>query len=134
MLRPADARDMLATWTALEREWKATVEQAQSLPDQALNRRVDDEWSFVETVRHLVFAIDKWFTASVLGVGFDPIGLPNTGAIDFPWPGLDLERRPSVADALAVHSDRATRFGAFLDSVQPVDLDRSIAVLENGAN
>ena len=134
MLRPVDVPDVRATWAALEREWAATVEQAHSLADEALSRRVDDEWSFVETVRHLVFAIDKWFTAPVLGEGFDPIGLPNTGSLDFPWPGLDLERRPSVADALAVHSDRATRLGASLESVQPADLGRLIEVLENGAN
>jgi hypothetical protein len=134
MLRPVEPREMQASWAALEREWATTVERASALPHEALHRRVEGEWSFVETVRHLVFAIDKWFTAAVLGEGFDPIGLPNTGSLEFPWPGLDLEARPSVADALAVLTERMTSVGAFLESVQSADLDRPIEVLENGTN
>ncbi|HEY3833503.1 MAG TPA: DinB family protein [Acidimicrobiia bacterium] len=134
MLRPVDAAAMRATWSALEREWTITVEQAHSVRDDALHRRVDDQWSFVETTRHLVFAIDKWFTAPVLGAGFDPIGLPNTGSLDFPWPDLDLECTPSVVEALAVLSDRSTRVGAFIDSMHDVDLDAPIEVLENCTN
>ena len=34
----------------------------------------DEEWSFVETLRHLVFAMDKWFTVPVVGEPFHPIG------------------------------------------------------------
>ncbi|HEX2460214.1 MAG TPA: hypothetical protein VHJ58_08710 [Vicinamibacterales bacterium] len=75
-----------------------------------LHESVNDEWSFVQTLRHLVFAMDKWFTAPILGAGFHPIGLPNSGSVDFPWPGLDDNLRPSVSEALAVRADRATRF------------------------
>lgn len=48
------------------------------------------EWSLVETLRHLKFAMDNWFTLPILGgENFHPIGLPNTGSLDFGWPGLD---------------------------------------------
>jgi hypothetical protein len=99
-----------------------------------LHESVNGEWSFVQTLRHLVFAMDKWFTAPVLGQGFHPIGLPNSGSVDFPWPGLDYELTPSVSEALAVRADRADHFRDYLTRVTAADLTRPIDVLENGAN
>ena len=78
------------------------IERVEQLPEETLHASVDGEFSFVQTLRHLVFAIDKWFTAPILGGEFDPIGLPNTGSLDFPWPGIDRDADPSFADALAV--------------------------------
>lgn len=49
-----------------------------------LHESVNEEWSFVQTLRHLVFAMDKWFTAPILGDRFHPIGLPNTGSVAGP--------------------------------------------------
>ena len=134
MLRPSDAEGMRAAWVALEDEWGKTITLAQALPEQTLHESVNDEWSFVETLRHLVFAMDKWFTAPILGEGFHPIGMPNTGSVDFPWPGLDDELTPSLSEALAVRADRGTRFRDYLASVATTDFTRPIDVLENGMN
>jgi hypothetical protein len=95
---------------------------------------VNDEWSFVQTLRHLVFAMDKWFTAPVLGAGFHPMGLPNSGSVDFPWPDLDRDLTLSASEALAVRADRADRFRDFLETVEAADLSRPVDVLENGTN
>ncbi len=102
MLRPSTPEDMRATWAALEAELAKTITRAQALPESTLHESVNDEWTFVQTLRHLVFAMDKWFTAPILGEPFHPMGLPNTGSLDFPWPGLDLALTPSVSEALAV--------------------------------
>lgn len=134
MLRPSNPQDMRATWAALEEEWAKTVARANALPEGALHESVGEEWSFVQTLRHLVFAMDKWFTAPVLGERFHPIGAPNTGSVDFPWPDLDDNLTPSVADALAASADRATRLRDYLASVATTDLTRPIDVLENGEN
>jgi hypothetical protein len=134
MLRPTDPQGMRATWAAIEDEWAKTVSRAKALPDGALHESVNNEWSFVQTLRHLVFAVDKWFTAPILGEPFDPIGLPNTGSRDFPWPGLDYDLTPSVSDVLAVRADRATRVRDYLASVTTADFTRPIDVLENGTN
>ncbi len=134
MLRPSGPDEMSATWAALEAEWAKTIAFAKELPEDSLHESVNDEWSFVQTLRHLVFAMDKWFTAPVLRGGFDPIGLPNSGSVGFPWPGLDYDLKPSVDDALAVRADRATRFREYLASAAPTDLTRPIEVLENGTN
>jgi hypothetical protein len=132
MLRPADPEDMRVAWPALEGEWDATVARAHALPATALHASVDGEWSFVQTVRHLVFAIDKWCTAPILGDGFHPVGLPNSGSVDFPWPGLDPDLDPSASDALAVLDDRLRRVRDHLASVTSPDLTRPVDVLENG--
>jgi hypothetical protein len=131
MLRPPDAEGMRAAWAALEAEWDRTIARAQALPEAALDESVDGEWSFVQTVRHLVFAMDKWFTAPVLGEPFHQIGMPNSGSVDFPWPGLDDELTPSVSEALAVRADRTKRFRDYLASFSD-DLERPVEVLENG--
>ena len=134
MLRPSNPDDMRATWAALEDEWAKAITQAQALPEGKVFESVNDEWSFVQTVRHLVFAMDKWFTVPVLGEPFHPIGLPNSGSVDFPFPGLDYSLTPTVAEALVVRADRSTRFRDYLASVAPDDFATPIEVLENGTN
>jgi DinB superfamily/Pentapeptide repeats (8 copies) len=135
MIRPpATPEAARETWALLEAEWAKTVAVAQALPESMVHRSVNDEWSFVQTIRHLVFAMDKWFTAPILGEGFDPIGWPNSGSVDFGFPGLDYTLAPSLADALAVRADRSTRFREYLASVTPTDFSRPVEVLENGTN
>jgi DinB superfamily/Pentapeptide repeats (8 copies) len=132
MLNPSNPEGMRATWAALEDEWATTITWAQALREDALHESVNDEWTFVQTLRHLVFAMDKWFTAPILGGHFHPIGLPNTGSVEFPWPGLDHDLTPSVSEVLAVRAARATRFRDYLESVATTDFTRLIDVLENG--
>jgi DinB superfamily/Pentapeptide repeats (8 copies) len=132
MLRPVDPEGMRAAWAALEDEWAKTITRARALPEDLLHESVNGEWSFVQTLRHLVMAMDKWFTAPVLGEGFHPIGLPNSGSADFPWPGLEGNLTPSVSEVLAVRADRAARFRGYLATVAAADLTRPVDVLENG--
>ena len=133
MLRPADPEGMRAAWEALEQAWAPTIERARGLTDAQVHESVGGEWSFVETLRHLVMAMDKWFTMPILGeTEFHPIGLPNTGSVDFGWPGLDRNSDPSFDDVLDVRTDRAARFRQYLNTVTAPDLERDVEVLENG--
>ena len=127
MLRPSNPGGMRAMWAALEDEWAKTVTRANALPDDALHESVDNEWSFLQTLRHLVLAMDKWFTAPILGERFHTIGVPNTGSVDFPWPDLDNDVTPSVADALAVRADRGPHAFATISHRlrRPTSHDRS---------
>ena len=134
MLRPSSPDDMRATWAALEAEWAKTIARAQSLPEGALHESVNGEWSLVQTLRHLVFAMDKWFTVPVVEGSFDPIGMSNSGSVGFPWPGLEYDLKPSFSEALAVRADRSTRFRDHLASIAAADLTRPIDVLENGTH
>lgn len=133
MLRPSDQDGMRTTWTALEDEWAKTIARARALREDLLHESINGEWTFVQTLRHLVFAMDKWFTAPIVGGSFHPIGLPNSGSVDFPWPGLDSHLTPSMSEALAVYTDRSDRFREYLATLAPTtDFLGPIDVLENG--
>jgi DinB superfamily/Pentapeptide repeats (8 copies) len=134
MLRPATAQGMQQTWAALEDEWATSIDAAGTLSEAAVHESVDGEWSFVQTLRHLVFAMDKWFTAPVRGEGFHPLGMPNSGSVNFPWPGLNGSAAPTSGDALAARADRAARFRDYLASIGNADLDVAVEVFENGQN
>ena len=56
----------------------ATVERARKLPPDQLHVSVDGEWSFIETLRHLVFATESWVHRAILGdpAPWDPLSLP----------------------------------------------------------
>jgi len=132
MLQPKTSAEAVKAWEAMEGAWATTTGHAHALGEEAMQRSVHDEFSFVETVRHLILAMDKWFTAPVLGETFHPLGLPNKGSLDFGFPNLDYSLKPSAAEALAVRADRAKRFRDFVASVSNSDLERRVDVLENG--
>ena len=43
------------------------AERARGIDPGLLHRSVDGEWSFIETLRHLVFATDAWVRRAMLG-------------------------------------------------------------------
>jgi hypothetical protein len=55
-MRPDDVQEFREAWEILGRLWERTMATAASLPAEELHRRVDDEWSFIETLRHVNFA------------------------------------------------------------------------------
>lgn len=132
MLRPADPAAARDTWAALEAAWTTAISRARALPDGAVHTSVGGEWSFVQTLRHLVFAMDKWFTVPILGGAYHPAGLPHTGAADDPALGLDGTSEPSLDEALAVRADRSTGLRDYLVSVTSDDLTREIEVSDVG--
>lgn len=59
-MRSSDPKDLREAWMAIERRWRRTVARARRLPERLAHERVDGEWSFAETLRHLVFVADAW--------------------------------------------------------------------------
>lgn len=53
-----------AGWEALQAMWDATITRVRDLPPGTVTISVDGEWSFAQTLRHLLLATDAW-----LGVG-----------------------------------------------------------------
>src|SRR3954464_9602847 len=50
-LRATDPEEFADAWSMIEERWEATVVRAAALPpEDLLHKRVDDEWSFVETL------------------------------------------------------------------------------------
>lgn len=132
MLRPSGRDDLLASLEATDRAWAETIEMARALPDDERHASVNGEWSFVQTLRHLVFGIDKWFTQAVTGGTFDPIGLANTGSADFPFPSIDASADPTFDEAVAARAARMRLVRAHIENADDAELQRVVEVLENG--
>src|SRR4029450_12262301 len=80
-MRPKDPAGFREAWDILERLWAETVARASRLDPELLHESVDEEWSFIETLRHLVFATDSWVGRGILG---DPSPWHPP---DLPWGG-----------------------------------------------
>ncbi len=107
-MRPADAEGFREAWDILERLWQRTVERARGMAPDLLHERVDGEWSFIETLRHLVFATDAWVKRAILGEPspWDPLDLPHDDLRDQPSVPRDRGARPSLEEVLALRADR----------------------------
>jgi DinB superfamily len=116
----------------LEERWTVLLDRARAHARPVWSESVDGEWSLLQTLRHLVFAIDKWFTVPILGGSFSALGLPNSGSVDFPWPGLDGDAQPSLDEVLEIRSGRVALVRDFLASVSVDALAGTVDVLENG--
>jgi len=108
LVRATDAAGYRAAWDMLERRWGDTVTRARALPEELLHERVDREWSFIETLRHLVFATDAWVLRAYLGLPrpYHPLGLPHTEMGELPGVPHDADARPSLDEALAAREER----------------------------
>lgn len=107
-MRPTDAEGFRQAWDILDRLWQQTVERARRMPPELLHERVDEEWSFIETLRHLVFATDSWVRRAMLGdpSPWDPLDLPHDEMADDPSVPRDRDARPSLEEVLALRADR----------------------------
>jgi uncharacterized protein YjbI with pentapeptide repeats len=107
-MRPADADGFREAWDILERLWPQTVGRARRMAPELLNERVEDEWSFIETLRHLVFATDACVKRAILGepAPWDRLGLPHDEMPDLPGVPRDRSARPSLDEVLALRADR----------------------------
>ena len=82
--------------------------------EPALHRNVGDEWSFIQTLRHLNFASAAWVGRMVLGDAspWHPLDLPwdeAPGWDGIPW---DREARPSLDEVVSRSDANAKRWSA----------------------
>ena len=107
-MRPADAEGYRQAWDILEQLWAQTAGRARGMAPELLYERVDGEWSFIETLRHLVFATDAWINRAILGEPspWHPLDLPHDEMPDEPSIPRDRDARPSLEEVLALRADR----------------------------
>jgi uncharacterized protein YjbI with pentapeptide repeats len=124
-MRPADPAGFREAWDILERLWGETVDRARRLPPELLHESVDGEWSFIETLRHLVFATDSWIRRAILGdpTPWDPLGLPWDGMPDTPGVPRDREARPSLDTVLELRRDRMATMREVIEALTDASLD-----------
>jgi len=106
-LRPTDVAGVLAALDVVDDFWAPTIDRVRAMPEDVRYQRVRDEWSFVETLRHLVHVYDGWFGRAVLGEAepYHPLGLTASflDPADF---GIDPDLRPPLDDVLAARRNR----------------------------
>ncbi len=126
-MRPTDSAGFREAWDIVERLWDGTVERARGMDAGLLHQSVDGEWSFIETLRHLVFATDAWVRRAILGdpSPWDPLDLPWDEMPDIPRIPRDREVRPSLDQVLALRRDRMATVRTVIDGVT----DESLAAL-----
>jgi hypothetical protein len=133
-MRPDDSDGFRAAWAILERLWKGTVARAMTFPAAALHRNVDDEWSFIQTLRHLNFASAAWVERMVLGNAspWHPLDLPwdeAPGWDGIPW---DREALPSLDEVLTVRRERQAVVRHVLESLTDEQLATEVTRLQPG--
>ena len=113
LIRSEDPVDLREAARQLRAGWAATIERIRRTP--GIERRsVNDEWSAVQTLRHLVFVHDSCFRRCCLGSTelFTPMGIGN---IDEPYRGphgLDLSLDPSLDEIVSVRDAQAAELEA----------------------
>ena len=123
-MRPTDPAGFREAWDILEQLWDGTVARARSLSPELLHESVEGEWSFIETLRHLVFATDAWVRRAIHGdpSPWDPLDLPWDEMPDTRGIPRDLETRPSLDEVLALRRDRMTTVRTVVDGLSAESL------------
>ncbi|ADD43337.1 DinB family protein [Stackebrandtia nassauensis] len=133
-LRPDDSDGFREAWTILERLWEETLTRARTFPEADLHRSVDDEWSFIQTLRHLSFASAAWVGRMILGdaAPWHPLDLPwdeAPGWDGIPW---DRQARPTLDEALAVRRERQAMVRRVMENLTDEQLASEVTRLEPG--
>lgn len=120
--RAGDPEGLREAWAALERAWAPTLERAAAMPAGAVDVSVGGEWSFAQTLRHLVHATDMWLGRAILELDqpFHPIGQADSAADD---DGVNTSTvSPPYAEVLEVRAGRVAMVRDFLATVTAEEL------------
>jgi DinB superfamily/Pentapeptide repeats (8 copies) len=124
-MRPTDPPGFREAWDVVERLWAGTVERARLVEPALLHESVDGEWSFIETLRHLVFATDAWIRRAVLGdpSPWDRLDLPWDEMPDTPGVPRDRDVRPSLDEVLELRHARMATVREVIEGLTDESLD-----------
>ncbi|MFC8300001.1 DinB family protein [Micromonospora orduensis] len=120
--RATDPADLRAALAATERAWAAAVDRVRALPEGAADVSVDGEWSFAQTLRHLVFATDAWLGKAILRLPrpFHPLGQSH---VEYETDGFDMSvfatAPPTFDEVLEVRAQRQAMLRDFLATATP---------------
>lgn len=121
LMRPSDPAGFRSAWDLVETRWAQTVERARALDPALLHTSVDEEWSFIQTLRHLLFATDAWVRGALLGdpSPWHPLSLPYDEFTPTPGVPWDKEARPELDEVLELRTDRMTTVRRVIEGLTP---------------
>jgi uncharacterized damage-inducible protein DinB len=124
-VREGDADSFRAAWAVDQQAWADTLERARRLPEEKLHERVNGEWSFIQTLRHLVFATDSWIRRAMLGEPwpYDALDLPFDEMGEIEGMPNDVEALPSLDEVLALRADRMATVSTVLADLTDEQLE-----------
>ncbi len=139
--KASDLPGLRTAWAAVEATWEATLARVAAMPAGSVEVSVAGEWSFAQTLRHLVMATDVWLRGAVLGIEqpYHPLGQPHA---EYASDGYDLSvfstEHPTYEQVLAARADRVVQVREFLagdadlerEVQHPWAPDRSVTVLK----
>jgi uncharacterized damage-inducible protein DinB len=133
-MRPDTGDGCREAWAILERLWEDTLARAMALPEAALHECVDDEWSFVQTLRHLSFASAAWVERMVLGEKspWHLWDLPWDDAPEWDWFTPDRDVRAPLQEVLALRRARQARVREAMASLTDERLDATVSRTDPG--
>jgi hypothetical protein len=123
--KAGDPAGLRAAWASLERTWEATLARAAAMPPGSVDVSVAGEWSFAQTLRHLVAATDLWFGRAVreLEQPFHPLGLLDTGSGGDGFdPSVFTTTTPAYDEVLEARAGRVAMVRDFLAGVTAAEL------------
>lgn len=125
-LQPTTPETMREAVDVIEELWRATLRRARLLPEEAVHRSVNGEWSLAQTLRHTIFVVDAWYghAAALRPNPFHPIGLPPSFITNGTEFGIDESAAPTFGEILAVCAERIADLRAYLAKVTQDELDR----------
>jgi DinB family protein len=121
LIRSEEPADLLEAHRQLRADWQRTIERMRRTPGIE-HQSVNDEWSAVQTMRHLVFVHDSWFRRCCLGSTalFTPMGLgPHFVREE---QGIDPAADPTLDEVVAVRDEQGAELESWLAQVTPEQL------------
>lgn len=132
LIRSDDLDDLRRGWRQLRTDWAGTVTRMRKSPGIEYES-VNDEWSAVQTLRHLVFVHDSWFRRCCLGSTdlFSPMGLGIESVPSREEQGLDPSADPTLDEVLAIRDEQAAELERWLDAVTSEQLQQPAPIPDN---
>ena len=125
-LRAMDPDLLREAWAALEEGWASTVARARTLAEPLLHQQVDGDWSFVETLRHLIFATDCWLLRAVRQEPhpYHPWGVGGPWLKEPERLGVDPAADPGLEEVLEVRAGRQAAVRETFTQLTEAELQR----------
>lgn len=119
-----DPEKLREAFAALHRTWAATLERVAAMPAGTVDVSVAGEWTFKQTLRHLILATDTWLGRGVLEKEqpYHPLGLIDHGSRE----GFDFsvfrDDEPTYEEVLEARAGRIAMVRDFLATATAEEL------------
>lgn len=129
-LRPMDLDGCKEAVDVLDSLLEATYERAvRDFTEEQRHESVDDEWSCVQSIRHMIMVLDGWLSRTIKGEKdpFHPIGLPASFTPAKPeGTSIDSDADPTFEEARVVLRDRLGTLREYVRGLTGQELSRPI--------